>query len=57
MLNAKFQIVGLLVLRRRLDSKRFLPFMDMAASWSCDLDHLYKLSFPLHMEAPHEIWL
>ena len=26
-------------------------------SWSCDLDHLYKLSFPLPVEAPHEIWL
>ena len=26
-------------------------------SWSCDLDHLYKLSFPLPKEAPHKIWL
>ena len=26
-------------------------------SWSCDLYHLYKLSFPLPKEAPHEIWL
>ena len=26
-------------------------------SWSCDLDHLYKLSFPLPMDAPHEVWL
>ena len=26
-------------------------------SWSCDLDHLYKLSFPLAKEAPHKIWL
>ena len=25
-------------------------------SWSCDLDHLYKLSFPLSKEAPHKIW-
>ena len=25
--------------------------------WSCDLDHLYKLSFPLPKEATHEIWL
>ena len=24
-------------------------------SWSCDLDHLYKLSFPLPKEAPHKI--
>ena len=26
-------------------------------SWSCDPDHLYKLSFPLPKEAPHKIWL
>ena len=25
-------------------------------SWSCDLDHLYRLSFPIPKEAPHEIW-
>ena len=27
------------------------------ASWSCDLDRLYKHSFPHPKEAPHEIWL
>ena len=26
-------------------------------SWSCDLDHLYKLSVTLLKEAPHKIWL
>ena len=26
-------------------------------SWSCDLGHLYKLSFPFPKEASHEIWL
>ena len=26
-------------------------------SWSCDLDDLYKLLFPLPKEAPHKIWL
>ena len=26
-------------------------------SWSCDLDHLYKLLFPLPKEVPHKIWL
>ena len=26
-------------------------------SWSCELDHLYKLSFPLPKEASHKIWL
>ena len=25
-------------------------------SWSCDLDHLYKRSFFLPKETPHEIW-
>ena len=29
----------------------------MAASWSCDLDHLYKISFPLPKDAPYEVWL
>ena len=29
------------------DFLRFLPYMGMAAIFlSCDLDHLYKLSFP-----------
>ena len=35
----------------------FLGFYHICAwrpSWSCDLDHLYKLSFPLPKEAPHE---
>ena len=38
----------------------FLSFYHIWAwppSWSCDLDHLYKLSFPLPKEAPHKIWL
>ena len=26
-------------------------------SWSCDRDHLNKLSFPHPAEVPHEIWL
>ena len=26
-------------------------------SWSCDLNHLYKLSFPFPMDSPYEIWL
>ena len=39
------------------DFLRFLPYMGVAAIWSCDLDHLYKLSFPLPKEAPHKIWL
>ena len=42
---------------REDDFFRFLPYMGMAASWSCDLDHLIKLSFPHPMEAPHKFWL
>ena len=26
-------------------------------SWSCDLDHLYEIWFPVPKEAPHKIWL
>ena len=26
-------------------------------SWSCDLDHLYKLSFTVPKDAPHKVWL
>ena len=26
-------------------------------SWSCDLDSLYRLWFPLPKDAPHKIWL
>ena len=36
------------------DFLRFLPYMGMAAIWLCDLDHLYKFSFPLPKEAPHK---
>ena len=35
----------------------FEHFLAWRPSWSCDLDHLYKLSFPLPKEAPHKIWL
>ena len=27
---------------------------ELRPSWSCDLYHLYKLSFPLPKEAPHK---
>ena len=39
------------------DFLRFLPYMGVAAILVIDLDHLYKLSFPLPKEAPHKIWL
>ena len=35
----------------------FYHIRALRPSWSCDLDHLYKLSFPLPKEAPHTIWL
>ena len=37
------------------DFLRFLPYMGMAANWSCDLDEIYKLSFPLCLKAAYEI--
>ena len=39
------------------DFLRFLPYVGMVIIWSCDLKHLYKISFHLPKEAPHEIWL
>ena len=56
MLHAKFQ-------NHRLSGpgednfQRFLLFIAMWPSWSCDLDHLYKLSFSLPKNAPHDVWL
>ena len=37
--------------------KGFYHIWAWRPSWSCDLDHFYKLSFPLPKEAPHKIWL
>ena len=34
------------------DFKGFYHIWAWRPSWSCDLDHLYKLSFPLPKEAP-----
>ena len=39
------------------DFKGFYHIWEWQPSWSCDLDHLYKLSFSLPKEASHEIWL
>ena len=39
------------------DFKRFYHLWAWRPSWSCDLDHLYKLWFTLPKEAPHPIWL
>ena len=43
--------------RRRRFLKGFYHIWAWRPSWSCDLDHLYKLWFPLPKEAPHKIWL
>ena len=38
------------------DLLRFLPYMGMVASWSCDHDRLKELSFTRPIEPPHKIW-
>ena len=32
----------------------FYRIWALRPSWSCDMDHLYKLSSPLPKEAPHD---
>ena len=39
------------------DFLRFLPYMGMRPSWSCDQGRLNKLLFPHPMETSYEIWL
>ena len=39
------------------DFEGFYHIWAWRPSWSCDVDHLYKLSFPLPKEVPHKIWL
>ena len=46
-----FKIIGLLVLEKKI-FKGFYHIWAWRPSWPCDLDHLYKLSFPLPKEAP-----
>ena len=36
---------------------KFLPYMGVGPSWSCNPDPANKLSFPQPIKAPHEIWL
>ena len=47
-----FKIIGLLVLQKIF--KGFYHIWAWQPSWSCDLDHLYKLLFPLPKKAPNE---
>ena len=42
---------------RRSFLKVFCYLQPWQPSWSCDLDHLYKLSFTLPKDAPHKVWL
>ena len=51
-----FKITGLLVLEKKI-FKGFYHIWAWRPSWSCDLDRLYKLSFPLPKEAPHNNYL
>ena len=49
-----FKIIGLLVLEKKL-FKGFNHILAWRQSWSCDLDHLYTLSFSLPKENSHEM--
>ena len=51
-----FKIIGLLILEKKI-FKDLYHIWAWRPSWPCDLDHLYKLSFPYPKEAPHTIWL
>ena len=46
------KIIGLPVLEKN-SFKGFYHIRAWRSSWSCDIDHLYKYSFPFPMEAPH----
>ena len=52
------EIIGLLVLEQKI-FKGVYHIWAWRPSWSCDLDHLYTLSFPHPKEVPHKIrhWL
>ena len=56
MLLAKFQNNRFLVLEKKI-LKVFYHIWAWRPSYSCDLDYLYKILFPLPTEAPHKIWL
>ena len=49
MLHAKFQDH-----RTSSSGEDFYHIWACRPSWSCDLDHLCKFSFPLPKEAPHK---
>ena len=53
MLHAKFQII--LTVPGEKPCKGFYHIWEWWPSWSCDLDHLNKLSFPLLRDAIYEV--
>ena len=57
--NAVYQVSILLAIRfwRRLNFNVFYHIWAWWPSWSCDQDHLNKLSFPHPIKGPHEICL
>ena len=54
-LNAKFQDHRTSGSGEEDFLKGFYHIWALRPSWSCDLYHLYKLSFPLPKETPHKI--
>ena len=51
-----FKIIDLLVLEKKI-FKGFYHIWTWWLSWWCDLNHLFKLWFPLPKDAPNKIWL
>ena len=51
-----FKIIVLLVLENKI-FKGFCHIWAWRPSWSCDLDYLYKLSFPLIVRQRNSIFL
>ena len=47
------KIIGILVLKENI-LEGLYHIWAWQQSWSCDLDHLYKLSFPLPKKAQHK---
>ena len=43
--------------RRKLYKDFTILISTLRTYWSCDLDHLYKLRFPLRKDTPHDVWL
>ena len=58
MLHTRFQDHRTSGSRKKiLEGPGFCHIRGWQPSWSCDPDAANKLSFPLHKEDPHKIWL